>query len=340
MIKFVISEDFKKRYLSFLSSDLFKNQTNISKTDYWDFYSKKFNYSLKGNILEVKGESGFYFSDNNFLINIKKSIKKFYDFFDFTKPRYLSYKEAFKKSIKKNLDYSRIIHPEKCFIQNFGEIKKKYPFKNLTIDEHTIRSYYYINLINNYLNLSNLNSILEIGPGSCNLTSLLKAHFNIKNFILIDLPETLTSTIPIINNLFPDSKILFPHENFDKIDQSLIEKYDFIFLTPGQLNTVSENIVDLSINTDSFQEMNLEQVNLYLDLIQRASKKNSYFFIKNRIEKIPFSNQENIRKLNIKPTKFSDYKFYKNEIKFFEICDFSLDVQKYPMFIRLEKILK
>ena len=76
MIKFVISEDFKKRYLSFLSSDLFKNQTDISKTDYWDFYSKKFNYSLKGNILEIKGESVFIFLII-ILINIKKSIKNF-----------------------------------------------------------------------------------------------------------------------------------------------------------------------------------------------------------------------------------------------------------------------
>ncbi|MBD1138065.1 putative sugar O-methyltransferase [Pelagibacterales bacterium SAG-MED41] len=342
MIKLKVDENFKKRYLSYLSSDIFKNQNKISKTDYWEFFSKKFKYTIKGKILKIEGDSGFYYSEKNIFLSIKRIIKKIFDFFNPNKIRFLSYKKAFNKALlNKNVSKKKMFfNIEDCVAKNFKEIKKIYPFRNFYLDEHVIRSYYYLNIINNYCKISNINSVMEIGPGSCNLIALLKKHFNIKNFILIDLPETLSSTIPIIDYLFPKSNILFPHENSNKIDKSIIKKYDFIFLTPNQVNYLDENLIDLSINTDSFQEMNLDQVNIYLDLIQKVSNKNAYFFTKNRVEKTPFGSHKNNISINIKSTKFLDYKFHNNNIKFFEICNFSLDVQKHPMFIRLEEILK
>ena len=85
--------------------------------------------------------------------------------------------------------------------------------------------------------------------------------------------------------------------------------------------------------------MNIEQVNLYIDLIQRASKNNSYFFNTDRVEKHPVGIEKN-KNLNIQPTRFFDYKFYENEIKFFELCDLTFRSPKKSVFNRLEKIIK
>ena len=95
-------------------------------------------------------------------------------------------------------------------------------------------------------------------------------------------------SIPIIYELFPNSKILFPNENTKIIDKISLKNYNFIFLTPDQIHLLDDNLVDLSINTNSFGEMNLEQVNNYIDFIQRVSKNGSFFFNTNRVEKYQF----------------------------------------------------
>lgn len=342
MIKIEVNDSFKERYKSFLSCDLFKNQNKISKTEYWKYHSKKIEISFEENILKLQGESGFYYSDKNLVRKIKQIIKKILFFFNNNEVKYLNYEKAFNKHLNKSnyLKNKINFNPDSFLVKNFKDIKKKYPFKKFEINNHIIRSYYNINLINSYFDISKLNSILEIGPGSCNLVSLIKYHFKVKNFILVDLPETLSVSIPIINNLFPDSKILFPNENLKKIDHTTLKNFDFIFITPNQINLLSDGTVDFSINTNSFAEMHIEQVNLYIDLIQRVSKNGSYFFNTNRVEKYATGKIEKGSNLNIQPTRFIDYKFHNNEIKFFEICDLTLEVQKHPMFKRLEKIVK
>ena len=341
MIQFEIDDNFKKRYENFLSCDLFKNQNKISKTEYWKYHSKNIEINLKDNILKLKGESGLYYSERNLVRELKKIIKKILNFFYRNEVKYLEYKKAFNKQLKQSsyLKNKISFDHDSILVKNFNDIKEKYPFKKFEINDHVIKSYYIINLMNSYFDMSNVNVILEIGPGSCNLISLIKYHFNTKNFIIVDLPETLSISIPIINNLFPKSKIILPNENLKRIDNSVIKNFDFIFLTPNQISLINDQIVDLSINTDSFGEMNIEQVNLYIDLIQRASKNSSYFFNTNRVEKYPVGIEKN-KNLNIQPTRFFDYKFYNNEIKFFELCDLTLEVQKYPVFNRLEKIIK
>ena len=342
MITLKIDDNFKKRYLNFISSNIFKEKNFLSKTEYWEYFSKKFKFSIKGDILKIFGESGFYYSEKNFFKSIKYNIKKIFKFFHINEIRFLDYNLAFDKIVEKQVkSYNKIISSQnKLIVKSYDDIRKKFPFKRFFINENIIKNYYNVNLLNNYIDLKNINTVLEIGPGSSNLTSLLKYHYSIKSFILIDLPETLTSSIPLVHHFFPNAKILFPNENIKKIDQTSIKEHDFIFLTPNQINLLDNDIVDLSINTDSFQEMNLEQINLYIDLIQRVSKKDSHFFLRNRIEKYPINSINHDKKFNTEATKFFDYKFHNNCIKFFEICELSLYTQMHPVFIRLEKIIK
>jgi len=342
MITLKLSETFIKRYKSFVSSSVFNNQKKIAKTDYWEYHSKAIKCNFNNNSLIIEGESGIYYEDKSLFTKLKTIIKKVLVFLNKNEVRYLDFDVAFDKALKKKSYFKSQINlkKESLLVKNFKDIKNKFPFKKFSINHHVVRSYYNINLLNSYLDMTKLNCILEIGPGSCNLISLLKHHYNNKCFILVDLPETLLVSISIIHELFPDSKILLPNENTEMINKILLKNYDFIFLTPNQINLLDDNLVDLSINTNSFAEMNLEQVNNYIDFIQRVSKNGSFFFNTNRVEKYPVINYQKKENLYTLPTRYFDYKFLSNEIKFFEICDFTLQLQKSPVFKRLEKIVK
>ena len=95
------------------------------------------------------------------------------------------------------------------------------------------------------------------------------------------------------------------------------------------------------INTASFGEMNLQQISEYINLIQKVSKNNSYFFCSDAVEKIAVdANKENKNFQHSKPIRFFEYPFKNNEVLFFEICKFTGLVQDNPSYLRLEKILK
>jgi hypothetical protein len=195
------------------------------------------------------------------------------------------------------------------------------------------------------MELSKTKFIAEIGAGNGNLMSLLKHHFNSKCIINVDLPETLTLCIPFLNNLFPNAKILLPNEINEKVGEDALLNYDFIFLTPGQITLLEENMIDLFINTASFGEMNMPQIEKYINLIQKVGKQDSFFFCSNRVEKISHNDDNLDGKIDenskhAKPIRFFEYPFFNNEILFFEICKFSSLVQNDPGYLRLEKIKK
>ena len=71
MAKFKLNSNFQNRFEKFLSSDLFYNQAKNAKTAYWQYHSKKINYSIKNSILTLEGQSGNYIPD-------KKNSHNFY----------------------------------------------------------------------------------------------------------------------------------------------------------------------------------------------------------------------------------------------------------------------
>ena len=190
------------------------------------------------------------------------------------------------------------------------------------------------------MELSKTKFIAEIGAGNGNLMSLLKHHFNSKCIINVDLPETLTLCIPFLANLFPNAKILLPNEINEKVGEDALLNYDFIFLTPGQITLLEENLIDLFINTASFGEMNMPQIEEYINLIQKVGKQGSFFFCSNSVEKVPSYGKKDENYKHIKPIRFFEYPFFNNEILFFEICKFNSLVQNAPGYLRLEKIKK
>tara|TARA_B100001250_G_C19813438_1_gene796951 strand:+ start:3133 stop:4188 length:1056 start_codon:yes stop_codon:yes gene_type:complete len=351
MIKFRLNKELKERLESFFDSDFFTNQSSHSKSEYWKYHSAQISYKLEDSYLYLTGASGNYIPDRKhsyqfYLRSIKTFIKKILGL-DTAGPDssfFLSFKKAFNKVMNENrvAGYQQIkFNKDKILFSNFSECKKKFPFSKFTINDHIIRSYYYINILSSYLDFKKNLTILEIGAGNGNLISLIKSHLGAKCILNIDLPETLVLSITYLTDLFPNLKFLLPHEINSKIDKDKLDEFDFIFLTPNQINLIDENLIDLSINTSSFHEMSKQQIEEYIHLIQKISKSNSYFFNTNSVEKIPHDGsrrEEEYKK--IVPIRFFEYPFFDNEILIYQICRFTNFVQHIPFYLRLEKIKK
>ena len=344
MIKFKLDSKFEDRFKKFLSSNLFYNQPDYAKSPYWKYHSKKIKYSIKNSTLTLEGKSGYYFPNKkgsyNFFLGLIKTFIETIN--DLNRSNFLTFKEAFVKVMNEKKKFSSRKFPfdeNKIFVKNVSDCKKKLPF-NFEVTDHIVRSYYYVNILNSYIELSKTNFIAEIGAGSGNLMLLLKHHFNTKCIISIDLPETLILCISFLNNTLPKAKILLPNEINKKIDKDTLLNYDFIFLTPNQTNFLEENLIDLFINIASFSEMTTTQIKDYINLIQKVGKKGSFFFNSNRAEKIPISDDQDEKYGRAEPIRFSEYPFFDNEILLFETCKFISLVQKDPCYLRLEKLKK
>ena len=350
MHSFELTEDFKDRFKKFLSSDLFRNQPSNSKSDYWKYHSDKIKYTFKNSTLILEGTSGNYIPDKKnsyqfFSRSTKTFIKKIIglDATDTYSANFMSYKKAFKRIMNKDIiaGYQQVqFDKKKILAKDFSDCKKNFVF-NYAVNDHIIIAYYYINILNSYIDLTKTKFIIEIGAGNGNLISLLKNHFNSKCIIDIDLPETLILAIPFLKDLFPNANILLPNEINNKITKDTLLKYDFIFLTPAQTKLVEENLIDLVINTSSFCEMQKSQIAEYINFIQKVCKKDSFFFTNNSIEKIPFDGEKHPDNYNnMKPNRFFEYPFFDNEILIYQICGFTNLIQYNPAYLRLEKIKK
>ena len=89
--------------------------------------------------------------------------------------------------------------------------------------------------------------------------------------------------------------------------------------------------------------MNKKQIKDYFDLVQRSSKKNSFFLNANRAEKVPTAGNNSKKESSKLPpiNKFKEYPFFKeNEVIIYEECQFFKSLVKDKIYIRLEKIIK
>ena len=108
-----------------------------------------------------------------------------------------------------------------------------------------------------------------------------------------DLPESIVNAFVFLSGVFPKANFVLPEafedfiSSFDAENSIIKVEGTFVFLTPWQINLLPQNIIDLSINTHSFQEMTHAQINDYFNLIEKVSKNESFFFCVNRVEKIP-----------------------------------------------------
>ena len=175
MIKMHFDSEFINRFKSFLSSNLF-TQPIDAKSSYWTDYSKKISVKVENSSLFIEGEAG------NYIPPKKYSTKFFYELAEpFIKkifysnvPGRMSYEGAFNKIMNENeipAHQQLKFNDKKIIAKNISECKKIFPF-NYAINKHYIRSYYYINILSSYIDLTKTKFIAEIGAGNGNLLSL------------------------------------------------------------------------------------------------------------------------------------------------------------------------
>jgi putative sugar O-methyltransferase len=220
-------------------------------------------------------------------------------------------------------------------VSSTSKIKEIYFAKNkYEVTGNVVTCFYHYNIISSHIDLHEIKSLLEIGPGNGNLSSILKSQMPQTTFINIDLPETLSHSIVYLFDLFPEAKILFPNEDI-KED---ISRYDYIFLTPSQINKVNDSTVDMVINTYSFQEMTQRQIEEYFAFIKRSLKAEGYFYAANRVEKIPAGNNPLQNETRESVVRFFEYPWDPgSKVLVYEICKFARLTQLDNVYIRLEQ---
>ena len=139
----------------------------------------------------------------------------------------------------------------------------------------------YFKLLSSFISEEGI--VCEIGSGSGLLSALINEKKNTTN-ILVDIPNVMLTAIALYFTLFSNKRFLLPNEilNQDKLD---LEKYDFIFLLPDQINLIPNESVNFGINTQSFMEMDEREVDNYLQFFNIKTKYNGYFFCSNRLRK-------------------------------------------------------
>lgn len=364
MHSYSFSKEFINRFSEFVSSAEYQKYPDYAKSDYWEYHSRSISVEISGNTITVGGKSGYYIPPSkNLTYNIKKVIRrvirlyrnpsKLIRFFAEKLHRQgkgfhvqlLNYFDAFDAIMNHDPITDIDLAPYRInfeslrmkdgVISSVKEMKQVYFAKDkYQLNSQMVYAYYISNIINGYVG-KQLNTILEIGAGNGNLASLLY-YLRKPTIIIVDLPETLCLSIPFIADLFPDAKILMPHESHLYSSGY----YDFIFLTPDQIDVIDDNSVDLSICMSNFQEMTHRQIKEYFDLIQRSSHDGAYFLCCNRVEKIPASFAGK-KETDVPVSRFSDYPWNpNNDIVIYEICKLIRLVQLDNTFIRLERIIK
>ena len=127
--------------------------------------------------------------------------------------------------------------------------------------------------------------------------------------LIIDLPEMLILSSALLTYLFPEERILFPHEVDEQAEKIL--DYDIILLHPLQIPYLQNVKADLAVNIASFMEMDSAEVERYFALIDKHLELGGYFFCSNRDEKItvfeeyPWNEYNNYRDVFSESCRFS-----------------------------------
>ena len=357
--KFKFDKEFILRLKEYLASEQFLNTPKSAKSDYWVENSSAIKLEFNENAVIMTGKSGFYLPPRKSLARytaiLRAGMSNPFDFYEKIKIKFglekkkiqmMSHFEAFDFLMSSKA-------PPSPYWMNFEEISlankssssihdlKKFGQKHGKYNLHTftILSNYYFNILNCYMPLEKAESIVEIGAGNGNLLTLFFQKLNNVRLVDVDLPETIAVASVFLADMFPNAKMLLPHEakNAD------FSKYDFVFLTPNQVHLLPDDSVDLIVNTDSFQEMTHEQIADYFRLVQRIAKNKGHFFTRNRVEKLPLASNSSVCKGPSAPlpNRFAEYPWVdSNETILYETCKLSQLVKTTNSMIKLQKVVK
>ncbi len=160
-------------------------------------------------------------------------------------------------------------------IQRVSDCPVGRPFHLLTpkgrwLTEPVLRHAYYVGQLAQSLPPSYWDgaAVLEIGAGYGSLARLLKRFFPHIRYVMTDLPERLVLQAYYLVHSFPGA-------TFDIIDGTSNTGQptaDFTFVPTWRLADIPDRSIDIVVNTQSMQEMKLEQVDYYLAHVERMAR--------------------------------------------------------------------
>jgi putative sugar O-methyltransferase len=130
-----------------------------------------------------------------------------------------------------------------------------------------------LSLLKQHTDLSNINTVLEIGGGFGTLGEILgKAPKKGLKYIDVDIPPTHFAAEYYLKSVFDKSKVASFADLKDKSTINISDLPDFTVMCSWQLEKLKGN-VDLFVNFISFQEMEPEVVRNYLSQVNRLGTK-------------------------------------------------------------------
>jgi putative sugar O-methyltransferase len=166
--------------------------------------------------------------------------------------------------------------------KNVGNNKNSLDYLGFYFDYGIIHHLkWYEKIQNIFFENKKIKNICEIGGGFGSLARIILNN-HCKKYILIDLPENNLLAAFFLTNHFPSKKI-YLHAKKGNLNFRDYKMYD-IFILPSFCALDPKIKIDFFINTRSFQEMNLKEIERYFDFIQTNNRK-FYFLNVNRYSK-------------------------------------------------------
>lgn len=124
-------------------------------------------------------------------------------------------------------------------------------------------------------NISKSNVMLEIGGGfGANLHMILTAFPNIKKVYYVDIPPILHIGTEYLRAIYGDAVIDYVNsKKLDSLDFKKNNDIEIFCIAPWQLDKIT-NKVDLFVNKNSFQEMNINSIKNYINIIKSLKSDN------------------------------------------------------------------
>ena len=283
--KFFLPNEFDSDYFDKLVLSYNKSNNNddlkFDKGEWWENHSnefknkifidkKKINIDLIKNFFEIQTNAGLI-SSSSPLTSKKTKLSKYFKIIELI-ANYHRLSIKVKPEILRNISESKMFNVDSII------------YRNQLLSDRVCRHAYYLSQIkkNTDLQYDEKLFFLDLGSGVGCFSRLFMHFFNNAKGILIDLPETNVFASYYLSVNFPKKKIKFLSdlpEDF-VIDSKFFEDCDLVILPPFAIKKISNNFIDLVINTASLGEMSVEYGEFYLEEINRITKK--YFYSSNR----------------------------------------------------------
>ena len=208
--------------------------------------------------------------------------------------------KVLKKIFQKSKSRDSIFLTQSLTLESIGMLDDYFKFmkENKFYTDFSSQRLYFYNriqqlIVEKYLNKHNNLNFLEIGAGGGTSAIFLIKNNIVKNYVIVDLPEMLIYSAYHINKNCGEFNVEF---GLDKINNLNNESKTVYFLTPDQIDSIPDKLINFQFSINALMEMRIDISNRYIKEMYRIGADNSITMIIARINEL-FLN-EKIKELN------------------------------------------